>query len=69
MEPTKEQCRIKAAFDSGLEFLIINAGAGSGKTTTLNFITQDDGRRGLYLAFNTRNAKEAARKFNPRVEC
>jgi superfamily I DNA/RNA helicase len=69
MEPTKEQSRIKAVFDSGLEFLIVNAGAGTGKTETLRYITEDDGRRGLYIAFNTRNAKEAARKFSHRVEC
>jgi superfamily I DNA/RNA helicase len=69
LKPTEEQRRIKATFEAGAGLLLINAGAGTGKTTTLNYITEDDGRYGLYLAFNTSNAKEAARQFNPRVEC
>ena len=68
-EPTEEQRRIRAAFESRADLLVINAGAGTGKTSTLRYITEDERRRGLYLAFNKRNAKEAARKFGSRVDC
>jgi superfamily I DNA/RNA helicase len=69
MHPTDEQLRIKAAFDVYPGLLLICAGAGTGKTTTLRYITDGDSRHGLYLAFNTRIAKEAAQSFGSRVEC
>ncbi|HZA27989.1 MAG TPA: AAA family ATPase [Gammaproteobacteria bacterium] len=68
-EATDEQRCIKDAFDTYLGLLLICAGVGTGKTAILRYITEDDGRHGLYLAFNTRNAKEVAQRFSSRVEC
>jgi len=59
-DPTPEQQAIGAAFGTG-ENLVIEAGAGAGKTSTLKMIAQQAGRkRGLYLAFNRSIVDDAA---------
>lgn len=56
--PTDEQELAVDLFSTGLP-LVINAGAGTGKTATLELIAQSTGRRGRYLAFNRAIVEEA----------
>ncbi len=56
------------AFGRG-ENLVLQAGAGTGKTTTLTLLGSTARRRGRYLAFNALIAKEARRKFAGNVTC
>ncbi len=49
--------------------LALQAGAGTGKTTTLTLLARADRRRGRYLAFNKSIATDAARKFPAGVAC
>lgn len=69
MQATREQ---EIAIDTariGDSFKII-AYAGTGKTTTLQMISQAmPQRRGLYLAFNKAIASHAQQKFSQRVDC
>ncbi|MFI9507159.1 UvrD-helicase domain-containing protein [Nocardia sp. NPDC052566] len=68
-EPTAEQLHIHDLFRTGKP-LLIRAGAGTGKTTTLqqlSQILQQENRLGLYLAFNRAIAVEAQRKFPTNV--
>lgn len=61
--PTAEQQHAIDLFASG-QNTVIEALAGTGKTSTLQFIAQQArGRRGLYAAFNKAIATEAAQKF------
>lgn len=63
LTPTAEQAAAVAAFASGGN-VAIHAGAGTGKTSTLQLIAeQARGQRGLYLAFNKSVADEAKRRF------
>lgn len=67
--PTDEQSAAAEAFTSG-EPLAIQAGAGTGKTSTLAFLAeQTPGRRGRYLAFNRAIALDAASRFPATVAC
>ncbi|PPF23106.1 DNA helicase [Rathayibacter rathayi] len=60
---TDEQMAALHAYKTG-ENIIIKAGAGTGKTSTLQLLAHDQPqRRGLYLAFNKSIATEAAKKF------
>ena len=68
MTPTAEQADIIAACQSG-EHLVIEAGAGTGKTSTLKMAASVMGRRGLYIAFNRAIARDAARSFPKNVTC
>lgn len=64
-EPTSEQVAIRDGFRTG-QNLVINAGAGTGKTATLRLLADEakpKGQRGIYLAFNKPIAEEAQRKF------
>ncbi|CAL9329204.1 ATP-dependent DNA helicase Rep [Streptomyces sp. enrichment culture] len=67
-EPTAEQAAAAAAFDAG-EHLVIQAGAGTGKTTTLALLAHATKRRGRYLAFNRAIAQAAAQTFPRTVIC
>lgn len=51
--------------------VVVRAGAGTGKTTTLELVAHRalHGRRALYLAFNRRLAVEAGRRFPDWVQC
>lgn len=70
-------CRRKQTFEQDLaveakrrgEHIALQAGAGTGKTTTLDLLARSDFRRGLYLAFNRTIADEAAGRFPRNVSC
>ncbi|MFG3308743.1 UvrD-helicase domain-containing protein [Streptomyces wuyuanensis] len=67
--PTDEQAAALEAFRSG-GHLAIQAGAGTGKTSTLSFLTEQMPlRRGRYLAFNRAIALHAAARFPSAVQC
>ncbi|MHC3455905.1 UvrD-helicase domain-containing protein [Streptomyces prasinus] len=67
--PTDEQAAALEAFkNSG--HLAIQAGAGTGKTSTLVFLAEQMPlRRGRYLAFNRAIALDAAARFPSAVQC
>ncbi|OII64377.1 DNA helicase [Streptomyces sp. CC53] len=67
-EPTAEQVESVDAKRSG-EHLVLQAGAGTGKTTTLLLIARSDRRRGRYLAFNRPVVNDARSKFPPNICC
>lgn len=67
--PTAEQAAIVSAFKTGKN-LVIQAGAGTGKTTTLGLIAeaaQAVSQRGTYIAFNKAIATEAGSKMPSNV--
>lgn len=66
--PTPEQEAAVAAFTAG-DHVVLQAGAGSGKTATLHLLADSTSRRGRYIAFNKSIAQEAARKFPGNVKC
>lgn len=69
LTPTDEQQAAVTAFASGSN-LVLQAGAGTGKTSTLELIAASDlSRRGLYIAFNRAIKEAAARRFPARVKC
>src|SRR5690554_895516 len=69
MKPTPEQAAVIDTFRSG-DHLVIEAGAGTGKTSTLRMLADaTPGRRGVYIAYNRSIAQEAQRKFPARVTC
>ncbi|MEU4834088.1 UvrD-helicase domain-containing protein [Streptosporangium sp. NPDC023615] len=69
LTPTGEQADIITACRSGAN-LVIEAGAGTGKTSTLKMAASlMEGRRGLYIAFNKAIATAAARSFPKNVTC
>jgi hypothetical protein len=66
--PTPEQEAAVEAFSAG-DHLVLQAGAGSGKTSTLYLLAAGTSRRGRYIAFNKSIAQEAQRKFPRNVRC
>lgn len=67
--PTDEQAAALEAFKIS-EHLVIQAGAGTGKTSTLAFLAEQmPARRGRYLAFNRAIALDAATRFPASVQC
>ena len=67
--PTPEQQAALDAFETG-ETVVIEAGAGTGKTSTLRLLAGARPKaKGLYLAFNKAIQTEAARSFPRNVEC
>lgn len=66
--PTPEQEAAVAAFRRG-DDLVLQAGAGTGKTTTLTMLGKATRWQGRYLAFNKAIADEAERKFGGNVRC
>lgn len=66
--PTLEQQEILDAFETG-QNLVIEAGAGTGKTTTLRLLAESTDRTGLYLAYNKAIQTDAARTFPSNVAC
>ncbi|MEU5210618.1 UvrD-helicase domain-containing protein [Streptomyces sp. NPDC020742] len=69
--PTAEQHAAVEAFSTGAP-LVIQAGAGTGKTTTLAMLAhsaQKQGRLGRYIAFNRAVARHATREFPAEVAC
>lgn len=69
MTPTDEQQAIIDAYRTGSN-LVIEAGAGTGKTTTLKMLgTATPGRAGIYVAYNRAIATDAKRTFPRSVHC
>ena len=68
LRATGEQEAAVEAFLSR-QHLALQAGAGTGKTTTLTLLAEADRRRGRYLSFNKSIATDAAQKFPPNVAC
>lgn len=66
--PTDEQQAAATAFHTG-GHLAIQAGAGTGKTTTLTMLAASTSRRGRYLAYNRAIAHDAATRFPATVTC
>lgn len=67
--PTAEQAAIVDASTTG-EDLVVEAGAGTGKTSTLQLLADANPRRtGLYMAFNKAIAAEAGKRFPRSVQC
>lgn len=66
--PTKQQLDIVEAFKTN-RVLKVNAVAGSGKTSTLELLAQENKTPSLLLAFNKSIADEAATRFPEHVSC
>jgi hypothetical protein len=67
--PTAEQAAIIEAGRAGGN-IVIEAGAGAGKTSTLKMLAAAAGnRRGLYVAYNRAIADDARRDFPRTVQC
>jgi hypothetical protein len=66
--PTKEQRDAHEKFRTG-ESLVIEAGAGTGKTATLCLLAESTTRRGQYVAFNKAIVTEAGQKMPGHVAC
>jgi len=66
--PTVEQTRALELFSTG-QSLAIEAGAGTGKTSTLRLLAESTNRRGQYLAFNKAIVVEAGSKMPGTVTC
>ncbi|MEV4748967.1 UvrD-helicase domain-containing protein [Streptosporangium sp. NPDC049248] len=68
--PTLQQTAIIDAFVPGDKNLVVEAGAGSGKTTTLKAAAKAaPNRKGLYIAYNKSIQVEAAKSFPSSVTC
>jgi hypothetical protein len=66
--PTFEQSRAVDLFTTG-DSLKINAFAGTGKTTTLEYLAAHSNSSGIYLAFNKSIADDASNRFPTNVQC
>jgi hypothetical protein len=67
--PTAEQQAAIDAFATG-DDIVLQAGAGSGKTSTLRMLANaQPGKRGLYVAYNRAIKEDAARSFPSSVKC
>lgn len=65
---TVEQAAVVDAASQGCN-LVIEAGAGTGKTTTLLMLADHLKGRGIYVAFNRQIVDEAQRRFGSDVAC
>ncbi|WP_344581680.1 UvrD-helicase domain-containing protein [Streptomyces lunalinharesii] len=68
LNPTDEQTAAADHFHTG-DHLVLQAGAGTGKTTTLALLAHATKRRGRYLAYNRAIAQDAATRFPTTVTC
>ncbi|MEU1576662.1 UvrD-helicase domain-containing protein [Streptomyces collinus] len=66
--PTDEQAHAVESFRDG-HHLVLQAGAGTGKTSTLSLLAASTNRRGRYLAFNKDIARDASARFPRSVMC
>lgn len=66
--PTPEQVEAIKHFKNGGS-LKINAYAGTGKTSTLEFLAHSTSKRGQYIAFNKSIVQDAKDKFPDSVNC
>jgi ABC-type glutathione transport system ATPase component len=67
-KPTEEQVAACDVFASGEELALI-AGAGTGKTTTLEMLGRTTRKRGIYVTFNKAAADDASKRFPREVKC
>lgn len=67
MRPTDEQLAALDIFRTG-ESMVIEAGAGAGKTSTLKLLAASTKRQGYYVAFNNAIVKDVKSKITSRVE-
>jgi hypothetical protein len=65
--PTVEQTAVMDLFKSGRD-MVIQAGAGTGKTTTLGMLARTTSRHGCYVAFNKSAAQDADRAMPVTVQ-
>jgi superfamily I DNA/RNA helicase len=65
---THEQTAAADSFRNG-DHLSLQAGAGTGKTTTLELLARTTSRKGRYLAYNRAIAEDAAARFPSNVRC
>ncbi|MFJ4009411.1 UvrD-helicase domain-containing protein [Streptomyces sp. NPDC090026] len=69
MDPTPEQADAIATYGDGLD-MVLQAGAGCGKSSTLKMIARSDPRRRMtYVAYNRSIAADASRSFPSNVLC
>ena len=68
IRPTSEQTAAVDLFKSGGN-LAIEAGAGTGKTSTLKLISDSTKMNGQYLAFNKAIVTDSAAKFPKNIKC
>ncbi|SOE08994.1 UvrD-like helicase C-terminal domain-containing protein [Streptomyces sp. 2323.1] len=68
LNPTDEQTAAADHFHAG-DHLALQAGAGTGKTTTLALLAHGTKRRGRYIAYNRAIARDAATRFPATVTC
>ncbi|WP_151478229.1 UvrD-helicase domain-containing protein [Streptomyces albicerus] len=66
--PTDEQAQAVDVFRAG-HHVVLQAGAGAGKTSTLALLAASTRHRGRYLAFNKDIARDAAARFPGTVLC
>ncbi len=66
--PTSEQAHIRDLYLTRGS-LAVEAGAGTGKTSTLKLLAESDGRRGLYVAFNKAIVTESEAKMPRNIRC
>jgi hypothetical protein len=66
--PTDEQLAAIDVFKTG-DALVLEAGAGTGKTTTLRHMANATGRRGIYVAYNRAIAQDAKASFPQSAKC
>jgi hypothetical protein len=66
--PTPEQQAALDAFATG-ENMVIQAGAGTGKTSTLRLLAESTSKSGLYLAYNKAIQLDAAKDFPESCQC
>lgn len=67
ISPTDEQALAVELFHTGRD-LVVNAGAGTGKTATLELIAESTLRQGRYLAFNRAIVDEAKARMPRNVD-
>lgn len=67
-DPTDEQLRALNAFHTRADF-VTEAGAGTGKTSTLELMARSTDLRGQYLAFNRAIVEDAGVRFPDNVSC
>lgn len=66
--PTPEQQAALDAFATGGD-MVIEAGAGTGKTSTLRLLAESTDRKGLYIAYNKAIQTDAAKVFPNNTVC
>ncbi|SHH71944.1 UvrD-helicase domain-containing protein [Streptomyces sp. 3214.6] len=66
--PTDEQAHAFDTFRAG-HHIALQAGAGTGKTSTLDLLARSTRHRGCYIAFNKTIAEDAATRFPRSVQC